>query len=287
MSITVTGALTAKLKEENKTDNFNFGVHTYAVSKVLTSKQYFEIKSSFNGKCDCSGNYFTSNEEIYFHRFSKMGIKIYLSRSESIYTLKVRLEPCRILNSENPAALYQPMKKSYNKIVDKADKLLESINIPYAIDKMKICRMDCTVDLYLQSKDITLGYIRILKKGCILPHYKKDCFKENEKKAKDIAEANKHSFRQSCKSAAFFTYDKTAQLQMTDRLTEQLVDKNVLRLEAELKRPAMKKHLGKLDSNYHYLKNGAKQGSKIIKWYLKRMLKTLSAGTSLLSKLLI
>ncbi len=133
--------------------------------------------------------------------------------------------------------------------------------------------MDCTVDLYLQSKAITLEYIRILKKGCILPYYKNDYFRENEKKAKDVADANKRSFRQSCKSAAFSAYDKTAQLQMTDRLAEQLVDKNVLRLEAELKRPAMKKHLGKLDSNYHYLKNGAKQGSKIIKWYLKRMFK--------------
>ncbi len=114
--------------------------------------------------------------------------------------------------------------------------------------------MDCTVDLYLPGEAVTLEYIRIMKKGCILPHYKKDRFKENEKKAKDVTEANNHSCRQFCKSAAFFAYDKTAQLKMTDRLTEQLVESNVLRFEAELKRPAMKKHLGKQDSNYYYLK---------------------------------
>ncbi len=51
------------------------------------------------------------------------------------------------------------------------------------------------------------------------------------------------------------------------------MDKRVLRLEAELNRGAIKQHLGKLESNYQFLKQGVKRGSRVIDWYLKRVYK--------------
>ncbi len=164
-------------------------------------------------------------------------------------------------------------KKNYRELVRKIDAILESLHIPYTVDAMKICRLDCTVDLYYSTHDEVMAYLRILKKGCVLPRYKLESFKKNEKKAKNVSEANKHSFRQYCKFSAFFVYDKISQLEMTKRLSDCLVNKNVLRLEAELKRPAMKNKLGKGLDNYHYLKEGAKRAPKIIKWYLKRVSK--------------
>ncbi len=93
----------------------NYGVHTCEVSKVLTAKQYFEIKSSIHKKRDCYDDYFTSTEKIYVDKFSKRGIKIYLSSSDSFYTLKVPMEPCRILDDDNPRCSLLANKKELRK----------------------------------------------------------------------------------------------------------------------------------------------------------------------------
>lgn len=42
-------------------------------------------------------------------------------------------------------------------------------------------------------------------------------------------------------------------------------------MEAELKREALKKHLGEQSDNFHYLKAGAKKADKVVRWYLKRI----------------
>jgi len=187
--------------------------------------------------------------------------------------VKIRIEPCLVLGSTIPTELYQPTRKNYRELVRKVDAILKPLHIPYTVDAMKISRLDCTVDQYYSTHYEIMEYLRILKKGCVLPRYKLDSFKKSEKKAKDVSEANKHSFRQQCKSSAFFVYDKISQLEMTKRLSDYTIDKNVLRLEAELKRPKMKNKLGKGLDNYHYLKEGAKRAPKIIEWYLKRICK--------------
>ena len=58
---------------------------------------------------------------------------------------------------------------------------------------------------------------------------------------------------------------------MIDRFPDYLSENNILRLEAELKREALKKRVGKQTDNYHYLKAGAKQACQVIRWYLKRL----------------
>ena len=130
-----------------------------------------------------------------------------------------------------------------------------------------------TCDLTFQEAGVVQQYIRTLQKSFVLPHYKRVCFREGDGKAKNVREANKHSCRQQCRQAAFCAYDKTAQLQMIGRLPEERLGKRVLRLEAELKRGAIKQHLGKQKSNYQFLKQGVKRAGKVIDWYLKRVYK--------------
>jgi len=143
---------------------------------------------------------------------------------------------CILLDCLHPTNLYQPTKKSYEKIVEIVDDLLEPFNLPCSITEMKICRIDATADLHFNKKEYVMDYIHVLKKSVVLPHYTVDFFRDSAKKAKDCKEANSHSFQQYCKSSMFFAYDKIAQLQMTKRLSGTLMGKNVLRLEAEIKR---------------------------------------------------
>lgn len=252
----------------------NAGVHTYAVGMTLTAAQYYKIKDSlgaFLRKND--GNYWSRAEHYTVDVFRKQGVWLYLSRMDVIYRVKVRIEPCRVLGSGDPTALYQPDKKSYRMMVDSVDKLLKTYHVPRSVDNMKISRMDLTCDLVFRDAGLVLQYIRILQKSFVLPHYKRVFFREKDGKAKNTKTANQHSCRQQCKQAAFFAYDKTAQLQMIGRLPKKQLDKRVLRLEAELNRGAIKQHLGKRKSNYQFLKQGVKRGSKVIDWYLKRIYK--------------
>ena len=250
------------------------GVHTYSVGMPLTAKQYYQIQKSLSDHLRLTNSNFWAKKEQYTVDFLKeSGIVLYLSKIKRIYRIKVRLEPCRVLGNSDPAALYQPSKKSYREMIQQVDKLLQPYHIPCSIDEMKISRIDLTCNLLFSQSDPVQIYIRSLQKAFVLPHFKRDYFRPDDGKAKNPQEANRHSCKQKCRSASFFSYDKTAQLQMIGRLTNELIGKRVLRLEAELKREAMKKHLGKQPDNYHYLKAGAAQAQKVIKWYLKRLFK--------------
>ena len=222
----------------------NMGVHTCAVGMTLTAAQYYEIKDGlgdFLRKSD--GNYWSRSEHYTVDAFREQGVWLYLSRMDTIYRVKVRIEPCRVLASGDPTALFQADKKQYHAMVEKVDSLLQPYGLPRSIDRMKISRMDLTCDLTFQEAGVVQQYIRTLQKSFVLPHYKRVCFREGDGKAKNAKEANKHSCRQQCKQAAFFAYDKTAQLKMTGRLPEGRLGKRVLRLEAELNRGAIKQHI--------------------------------------------
>ena len=60
---------------------------------------------------------------------------------------------------------------------------------------------------------------------------------------------------------------------MIDRCDESLVGKHILRFEAELKRAAIKKRLGKsaMETNSKLLSTAAQKAPEVIHWYLNRM----------------
>lgn len=198
------------------------GIHTYSVFLTLTAKEYYAIRKACQTLRSYNQEYWTERETYHIDELSAHGLKLYLSRISKLYTLKIRIEPCLVLKSKNPAALYVPTKKSYCALVKTADKRLKHLDIPRSIDEMKLCRADWTVDLYFKEKACVLSYVRILQNSFVMPHYKRVRFKTQEKKAKNHKEANRHSYRLLCKSATFSAYDKIAQLQMTNRFTDTL-----------------------------------------------------------------
>ncbi len=108
---------------------------------------------------------------------------------------------------------------------------------------MKISRIDLTCNLLFSQSDPVQIYIRSLQKSLRFAHYKRDYFRPDDGKSKNPQEANRHSCKQKCRSASFFLMIKLPNCKMIGRLTNELIGKRVLRLEAELKREAMKKHL--------------------------------------------
>ena len=155
----------------------------------------------------------------------------------------------------------------------RADTMLKQIDCPCKLKDMKLYRVDVTANLIFETSSLVESYLRILKKSLILPRYHVEQFKKDEGKAKDCQEANRHSYKQSCKTAAFFAYDKTAQLEMIDAFPASLVGKRVLRLEVQLRRKGMRNWVSKdhMDNNGKVLNTLYEKTGDILRWYLKRL----------------
>ncbi|MCI8440747.1 MAG: hypothetical protein HFF73_14805 [Oscillospiraceae bacterium] len=252
------------------------GVHTYSAGMTLTYQQFKEIRDACY-KTECiikNSNPWKKTTRLYCYAYLEQGVKVFLSgKSGKLYRLRIQIEPCRVLGLEDPTVLFQPNKRQYKEMVKAVDKMLKKLVIPASIDSMKISRCDLTLNSAFSSQSELREYLRIFQKSLVIPHYKHVFFKKNDQKVKDYKAANAHSHCISCKSANFLIYDKIAQVEMIDRYDETLLNKHILRFEAELKRETLKKHLGKtaLGTNWGLLSAAAKQSSKIVRWYLKRL----------------
>lgn len=138
---------------------------------------------------------------------------------------------------------------------------------------MKISRCDLTTNIELSSQDELMEYLRIFKKASVSITIALFPLRKMTTRLKATKTANNRSHCISCKNASFLIYDKSAQLVMIDRYDESLTGKHVLRFEAELKRHALMKHIGKsaLETNYKLLSSAAYSVQKVLRWYLKRM----------------
>lgn len=91
----------------------NVGVHTYAVGMTLTAMQYYEMKNCLRAFLrESMDDYWNRAEHYVVDEFHKQGVWLYLSRMDTIYRAKVRIEPCRVLASGDPTALFQADKNS-------------------------------------------------------------------------------------------------------------------------------------------------------------------------------
>lgn len=279
MKITAGTVPTARKEDEfmNVMCKIETGIDSFSYSYSLTAKQKSKILekliglSKFQTRCkDYEGETFDYTSD----HFAEDGIKLRVfRRNGSVWTLFVTVHPTLLMGDNNKSSLYQPSKTILKILMNKADTILEQIQCPCKLKKMKMYRVDVTANLIFKDSDIVEDYLRILKKGLLMPSYHVDYFHKGEGKAKDVKTANKHSYKQLCKAASFFAYDKTAQLEMIEAFPVSLIGKKVLRLEAQLRRKAMKKWVNKnhMDDSFKILEKLNKKAPDIICWYLKRM----------------
>lgn len=255
------------------------GIDTFSYYYKLTSREKDKITGHLKAKGGFRTEVSNYEEDTYAYTsdyFKDDGIRIWIQRIKgNPWGLLIVVHPLLVLDDSDRSTLYQPQKKDdYKKIIKRADRLLKTVNIPCSIDKMKFYRVDVTINLIFKVEVLVNEYLRILKRSCLLPHYQLDWFREEEHKAKDCKTANKHSFKQYCKPAAFFSYDKTAQLEMIGASPASLIDKRVLRLETQLRRRGMTKRVGKdamEGNNWHILQKLWKKCKEINKWYVNRL----------------
>lgn len=249
------------------TISFQYSLSTEQKKKIM---EKLKLLSKFK---TVNSDYESDSYQYFSDHFAEQGVKLHISRyNGKPWRLYVIVHPTLVIGDNDRSALYQAKKSSYKTLVRLVDKMLDGANVPCSLDDMKLYRADVTANTVFDHTEWVAEYVRIYKKSIILPHYKLDWFREKAKKAKDYKLANRHSHKQSCKSAAFFVYDKTAQLKMIDRFPDTLTGKKVLRLEIQLRRKALKKWVdnGELGSNWEIIRDVYKRRKRIIEWYLGR-----------------
>lgn len=253
------------------------GIDTFTFYYSLTPNQKTKIMDQLSrlpGFLKRQASYFENTYRYTSDCFAKQGVKLEIFRKEgSIWGMYIILHPTLVLGDQDRSALYQPCKKNYKELINRVDKLMEQICVPRKLKEMKLYRVDVTANLIFDESDLPDIYLRILKKGMLLPRYHLKWFRKYENNVRDYKKANKCSYKQACKSAAFFAYDKTAQLEMIEKFPNTLIGKRVLRMEVQLRRKGMKKWVSEKDmgSCFKTLKKLSSKTTDIVSWYLQRM----------------
>ncbi len=245
----------------------DMGIHTlsffkrlgYAVAQDVIDEMWehgntFEVYKGHHGRCRivCNTKFNKSGMTTYVNQFKGPG------KSGVI----VRVNPCVVLsNRYEPTELYEPTETSLRKLSNQVNEYLETFDYirdstpteyydPLLdVDHMSLNRIDPCVNILCDSEEEMKQLKRLFTKAAIIPHYWRDSFPKDSKMVKNPAEANKHSYRQSCGSnkskkksrknrASITVYNKKYQLQQIDRCPTELMDKHMLRIEAELTREA-------------------------------------------------
>lgn len=104
------------------------GIHTLSFSKTLTAGEYYQILHSAQKQ----GMHIRSDDDFFavtsshtLLGYQKQGVVVYLSQPKrSIYKVKLRIEPERLLGNPDPQALWQCGKGDWKRLVKAVDGLL-------------------------------------------------------------------------------------------------------------------------------------------------------------------
>ena len=251
-------------------DSMNYtGTLTAAQKDAVLSE--LKKRKGFQKHC---GDYFKERYHYSSDCFADQGVKIQIEKTaKTPWRLSLIVHPTLVLGEKDRSKLWQPTKKSFRVMENTLANKLAKVRLDLPPEALSLSRADVTANLEFDDAGLVAEYLRIIKKSRILPHYKVDWFKEKDGKARDCREANRHSYKQSCKQGAIFAYDKTAQLQMIGQLPNALIGKRILRIEAQLRQKAIQKWVPSkaYSSSWDIIHTIFKKGKGILCWYLRRM----------------
>lgn len=255
------------------------GIHTFSLFHKLSYSEVQNLIEMLQKQKRCwkiKDDVSSGNRSYFSDYFSGYGVLIYLYQHLNGRSgISLRVTPCTALEGQYAAtSLYQPTKKNYRKLTGILDEILEELELDFTSEDMSISRADPCTNLHLDDPDLVAEYLRIFRKARVIRHYKVVTYQKNAKFVKNVKEANQHSYRLQSRRASFTAYDKRYVLQQLERCPDDLTDKGILRIEAELQREALLKRIKakKGWSNEKILKESAKRSARILSKYLRQLL---------------
>ena len=266
--------------------SYQCGIHTVCFS--LTKQGYAAIQGIINEaykkkyQITKQSDKFGLDNTYHVDQYADQGIRVTIKQtcSHPGY-VKLIVSPGSLISQEyNPIRLYQATDTEWKTMNKRFRRLISIKGLPDSLEQYAITRVDVTMDLYLETHEEVMEWVRIFKKSMKSPRYQLHEF--TKKTANDPKEANRHSceyctstsrknkskFKYSKQpETAFKAYDKFFEVNDSD-----ILDKPVLRLELSLSRQSLikKLHLKTNVDNKELLWEAASNSTQLICKYLKR-----------------
>ena len=157
------------------------GIHTFSLYHKLSYTQAQNLIESLKER----GYFYPLKENNWKYDgtyksklYADLGVQIYIYRYYLYSGFTLRITPCSLLKGSYAAEnLYHPLSIDNHKTEERLNYILNDLEIKSDLgeiitaNEMSVCRVDPCINVYLDSDDEILEYLRILKKSTLIPHY--------------------------------------------------------------------------------------------------------------------
>lgn len=255
-----------------------FSYHTIELKKKINYEDYIRIKNAYHEINNIyPGRMYDDNKGGYKSvQFSSIGIDcIHMKRNDNKPTYFVMIINPRLLSGDyGYLGIFRFSEENVKKSVHRIDEVLKLIKANFKFEEMNITRIDLSVNLETNDRNIVDAYIRVFQKCFVPAPYKRV---EYGKDKENYKEKNKNSFRTDSEGSMLTVYNKSFQMKEEDLYDENINDGVIrMRIEVALRRKLLRDVLninGYL-SNYDLLLFMGENSKNIINQYLLRFFGT-------------
>ena len=256
-------------------------IHTFEVSNILTSEDYFTIQDELKSK---SNNWDGHHKnKMSYYGLKDQGIIILFTRTKkkkfTTYNIKYRISAHRVLNNDCYTGLFNT--KDYDLLEDKVNSILmEQSELLPKLEDCSLQRLDYCINARLENQKQVKEYIKLCQR-CNIPRKLKRLRYQNESKKK----YNDNDMTvYSSKYIEISIYNKYAQMKEQQSKKVSFPDiedaKNIVRIEIR----CMKDKLKQIDETFEgyrlkdqlwkFMKYGDEIGTYLYEYYLSMMFGT-------------
>lgn len=168
--------------------------------------------------------------------FSKHGIRIYLSSFENRHTIKLVINPRKLIEPDSSyLGIMMTDEKSLDKMEHHFTDLMRKIGLPDFMDDWALTRIDLCVNFVFDRKKLPKQIIQLISRGPVPADYERSAYSSPAYKDPDgNISLEKHSVKFFNKRIALVAYDKAYQMKAEGLPSPaDLKKRGILRLELQ------------------------------------------------------
>ena len=204
-------------------------IHTFELSLTITNETARSYRDAFYTTALGSHTRCYSDKAgwLKFSKWSEQGLLFALKKNDHTpgSTLKLRVNPSRLLGNPDAAALFLPDETSMRDLCDSLDEILRQLPFGPSIYAFKLNRLDLCRNILAEDQEYIEEYIRLLHKGASSSGWTVQSFGDQR---------DQHSFRRINENCQFTAYDKLYQIQDQHLSTSWSQSPAILRMEVSL-----------------------------------------------------
>lgn len=238
---------------KHKTANFTlepdgFSIHTFELSKKLSTTEYYDIKDQLYRQLEQSGGKpwvykdgYGNHICVLYTGYGINSIRLEHNRSADTYFLRMVVNPRKLIDPKSSYIGILPPEEASIKALRKAfAKLFKDTVFENDINAYQLTRADLCTNIRCDNRKLFRELVRVLRKLPTPPKYERKLYKHKDKKKTN--RYNKHYLRFVCGTHELVIYDKTYQMRECGLVVSyEKLPESVLRFEVHCEREYLRK----------------------------------------------